>query len=82
MKRSIGILVALSLIISAAGASWAQSTLEKIDKSGTLIIGTRTGSPPFAFVNKNNDWVGFSIDLVEQTILPGLSKKLNKPIKL
>lgn len=81
MKRSVGILVGL-IFIAAAGASWAQSTLEKIDKSGTLVIGTRTGSPPFAFVNKNNEWVGFSIDLVEQTILPGLSKKLNKPIKL
>ncbi len=82
MKRSVAIFVGLAFIVSAASASWAQSTLEKIDKSGALIIGTRTGSPPFAFVNKNNDWVGFSIDLVEQAILPGLSKKLNKPIKL
>src|SRR5262245_19556558 len=60
----------------------AQSTLEKIDKSGTLIIGTRTGSPPFAYVNKNNEWVGFSIDLVEQAILPALNKKLNKSVKI
>jgi polar amino acid transport system substrate-binding protein len=60
----------------------AQSTLEKIDKSGVLVIGTRTGSPPFAYVNQKNEWVGFSIDLVDQTILPVLSKKLNKSIKL
>src|SRR6266540_977301 len=46
----------------------AETTLEKIDKNGALIIGTRTGSPPFAYVNKNNDWVGFSIDLVEKAI--------------
>lgn len=81
MKPSVGIIIGLALI-AAASASSAQSTLEKIDKSGALIIGTRTGSPPFAFVNKNNEWVGFSIDLVEQAILPGVSKKLNKPIKL
>ncbi|HSQ13618.1 MAG TPA: transporter substrate-binding domain-containing protein [Candidatus Deferrimicrobium sp.] len=74
-------LVAVCLV-AAVGSAQAQSTLEKIDKSGTLIIGTRTGSPPFAYVNKNNEWVGFSVDLVERTILPGLSKKLNKQIKL
>src|SRR5437867_4105790 len=60
----------------------AETTLEKIDKNGALIIGTRTGSPPFAYVNKNNDWVGFSIDLVEKGIIPVISKKLNKQIKL
>jgi len=60
----------------------AQTTLEKIDKSGVLVIGTRTGSPPFAYVNKNNEWVGFCIDLVEKGILPVLHQKLNKNIKL
>jgi glutamate/aspartate transport system substrate-binding protein len=57
-------------------------TLEKIDKGGVLVIGTRTGSPPFGYINKNNEWVGFCIDLVEKTILPVLHQKLNKNIKL
>ena len=60
----------------------AQSTLDKIEKTGTLTIGTRTGSPPFAFVNKNNEWVGFAIDLVEQAILPLIAKKIGKSAKL
>jgi ABC-type amino acid transport substrate-binding protein len=47
-----------------------------------LTIGTRTGSPPFGYINKNNEWVGFSIDLVEQTILPLIAKKLGKQVKL
>ena len=81
MKRCL-IVGVIALITSFGSLANAQSTLEKIDKSGTLIIGTRTSSPPFAYVNKNNEWVGFSIDLVEQAIVPGLSKKLNKPIKL
>ena len=80
MKRSLIVLVfALATSISVVGA---ETTLEKIDKSGTLVIGTRTGSPPFGYVNKNNEWGGFSIDLVEKAILPALSKKLNKQIKL
>ncbi|HET9915844.1 MAG TPA: transporter substrate-binding domain-containing protein, partial [Candidatus Binatia bacterium] len=82
MKPSVGFFVAVFLGITATSSSFAQGTLEKIDKSGTLIIGTRTGSPPFAYINKNNEWVGFSIDLVEQTILPALNKKLGKQIKL
>jgi ABC-type amino acid transport substrate-binding protein len=70
------------IILVGTGLGQTQTTLEKIDKSGTLMIGTRTGSPPFAYVNKSNEWVGFSIDLVEQAILPVLNKKLNKQIKV
>ena len=75
-------LVTACVLLSPLSVSWSETTLEKIDRSGTLTIGTRTGSPPFAYVNKNNEWVGFSIDLVEKAILPVLNKKLNKQIKL
>jgi glutamate/aspartate transport system substrate-binding protein len=78
-------LLLLALLITFAGTvtvARAETTLERIGQTGILTIGTRTGSPPFAYVNKNNEWVGFSIDLVETAILPLLSKKLNKPIKL
>jgi ABC-type amino acid transport substrate-binding protein len=82
MKQiGIGLLIGLFLAAGAGGGS-AQTTLDKIEKSGVLTIGTRTGSPPFAYVNKDNQWVGFSIDLVEKAILPVLSKKLNKQVKL
>jgi len=70
------------ILLLGFGPASAQPTLEKIDKSGVIVIGTRTGSPPFAYVDKNNEWVGFSIDLVEKAILPALGKKLNKQIKL
>ena len=79
--RRLGVWVVSMLLASFAPVS-AQTTLEKIDKSGVFVIGTRTGSPPFAYVNKNNEWVGFSIDLVEKAVLPALAKKLNKQIKL
>src|SRR5947208_13419297 len=83
MKRVVVILLAaVFLIFMNMRSGGADTTLEKINRTGTLTIGTRTGSPPFAYINKNNDWVGFSIDLVEQAILPVLSKKLGKQIKL
>jgi len=68
------------LMVSAPAA--AESTLEKIDKSATLTIGTRRGSPPFAYINQKNEWVGFSIDLVERAVVPAIQKKLNKQVKL
>jgi ABC-type amino acid transport substrate-binding protein len=83
MTRLLALLLTVTLGFGLAAPALAQSpTLDKINQSGTLTIGTRTGSPPFAFVNKDNQWVGFSIDLVEQAILPALSKKLGKEIKL
>jgi polar amino acid transport system substrate-binding protein len=82
MKSLLFFLAILIGFAASAGVVRGQTTLEKINQTGVLIIGTRTGSPPFAYVNKNNEWVGFSIDLVETSIVPLLSKKLNKPVKL
>ena len=83
MTRFLALALAAVLAFGAAAPAFAQSgTLDKIGQSGTLVIGTRTGSPPFAYVNKDNQWVGFSIDLVEQAIVPALSKKLGKDIKV
>lgn len=82
MRRFPWLLLAIILPVGVAPRLWAEPTLEKIDRTGVLIIGTRTGSPPFAYVNKKNEWVGFSIDLVEKAILPAIAKKLGKKIKL
>ena len=82
MRRLVFWLALVCLTIRSAAWAHAETTLEKIERTGVLTIGTRTGSPPFAYVNKNNEWVGFSIDLVEKSILPVISKKLNKTIKL
>ncbi len=80
MKRAMTFLLALAL--GAAAPAMAETTLEKITRTGALTIGTRTGSPPFAYIDKQNEWVGFSIDLVEQLILPAVSKKIGKSVKL
>jgi len=86
MRRFLASLVALALFASTVTPALAQApvqgTLERINQTGTLIIGTRTGSPPFAYVNAKNEWVGFSIDLVEELVKPALEKKLNKTIKV
>src|SRR4029450_9118796 len=82
MRRLLLLLATVIAIAGSITVSRAKTTREKINQTGFLTIGTRTGSPPFAYVNKSNEWVGFSIELVETSILPLISKKLNKQIKL
>src|SRR5881397_3322473 len=83
MKRGLVVLLALVLMATPLSSAFAQSqTLDKIKEAGVLTIGTRTGSPPFAYINKNNEWVGFTIDLVEQLVKPEVEKAVGKSIKV
>ena len=83
MKRMLALFLMLTFVAAAVAPAVAQDgTVDKIKRTGVLTIGTRTGSPPFAYVNKNNEWVGFTIDLVEQLIVPALAKEVGKPVKL
>src|SRR5256885_10238338 len=83
MNRVVVILLAaVFLIFMNARSGGADTTLEKINRTGILTIGTRTGSPPFAYVNKNNEWVGFSIDLVEMLVKPEVAKAAGKAIQI
>jgi polar amino acid transport system substrate-binding protein/glutamate/aspartate transport system substrate-binding protein len=82
MTRVIALALTMAVALMSATPALAQDTLEKIKTSGVLTIGTRTGSPPFAYVNKSNEWVGFSIDLVEMLIKPEIEKAVGKPIKV
>ena len=47
---------------SIAQAS-AQSILNEVQQRGTLRVATVTGSPPFAFTDKNGNLEGFDIDI-------------------
>ncbi len=82
MKKGISLLLFLTIVLCFSVTALAETTLEKINRTGVLTIGTRTGVQGFAFVNDKKEWVGFSIDLVEQAIAPEISKKLGKPIKV
>jgi ABC-type amino acid transport substrate-binding protein len=83
MKRALTFLLVLALAALPAGPALAQSgTLDKIASTGVMTIGTRTGSPPFAYINKSNEWVGFSIDLVDQLVKPEVEKAVGKPIRI
>src|SRR6266545_265984 len=82
MKKMVALTLVLAVLVGGVAPALAETTLEKIARTETLTIGTRTGSPPFAYVNGKNEWVGFSIELVEQLVLPAISQKVGKPVKL
>ena len=81
MRRVLSIVGVAAIVLGLAVTGWAaESTLEKINRTGVFTVGTRTASPPFGYINKQNEWVGFSIDLA-RLVHKNIEKKLNKPIK-
>ncbi len=81
MRRVLSSVVASLVVLGLAAASWAaETTLEKINRTGVFTVGARTASPPFGYINKQNEWVGFSIDLT-RLIHKNIEKKLGKSIK-
>jgi ABC-type amino acid transport substrate-binding protein len=81
MRRALRhAVVVAALLGSAATSAAAETTLEKINRSGVFTVGTRTASPPFGYINKQNEWVGFSIDLA-RLVHKNLEKRLKKSIK-
>jgi polar amino acid transport system substrate-binding protein len=72
--------LAALLVLGATGVALAETTLEKIGRTGTFVVGTRTGSPPFGFIDKQNNWGGFSVDLAK-LVHGNIEKKVGKPVK-
>ena len=81
MRRALYLISATAAILGLGTCALAaETTLEKINRTGVFTVGTRTASPPFGYINKQNEWVGFSIDLA-QLVHKAIEKKLGKTIK-
>src|SRR5262249_44066349 len=81
MRRCVAMALASAFLLGTAAPVLAETVLEKIGRTGVLTAGTRGTTIPFAFINEKNEWIGFSIDLLE-AIRARLEKKLGKRIKL
>jgi polar amino acid transport system substrate-binding protein len=82
MPRKLA-LVVLTLLLTATPQvpSWAGTVLDRIKQTGAIVAGTRKDSIPFAYINEQGKWVGYSLDILEW-IRRDTEKKLGKPIKL
>jgi len=56
-------------------------TLKKIDDSGTVVLGHRTNSPPFAFLDGDGKPIGYSLDLCE-IVVEEVGNELGKSIRV
>lgn len=82
MARKIALtILTLLLTTTCHTASLAGEILEKIKETGVITAGTRKDAIPFAYINEQGEWVGYSIDILE-TIRQDIEKKLGQPIKL
>lgn len=83
MKRKKGSIVSLAIgflcLLSQRGL--AETVLEKIQRTETLTVGARNDAVPFGFIDKNEGWTGYSVDLL-QLIHQRLEQELGKSIKL
>lgn len=85
LKRSIGVVQwAMVLLFSSWAvlpAAHAETVLEKVARTGKLTAGTRTDAVPFAYLNQDGEWVGYSVDLLEQ-IRSQLAQQLRRSVEL
>src|SRR5262249_49663081 len=59
--------------------TYTSPTLKRIDATGTVRIGHRTSSPPFAFLNEKKKPIGYSLDLCE-VVVDEISQEVGKPL--
>jgi glutamate/aspartate transport system substrate-binding protein len=74
-------LLAAVVAIMAVGPSAAQQlsgTLQKINDSGTIVLGHRDASPPFSFLDEKKQPAGYSVDLCLR-IVEAVKTKLGRP---
>lgn len=82
MKRNLAI-AALTLLFSGGLSlpSWAETVMEKVMRTGVLTAGTRTHTAPFAYMNEQEQLVGYSIDMLDR-IRQEMEAQLGKEITL
>jgi len=61
-----------------AAAPLASPTLDSIKSSGVLTVGVRDNSYPFSYLDNNNAYLGYSVE-ISNAIIAAIKQKLNMP---
>jgi glutamate/aspartate transport system substrate-binding protein len=86
MKLFSTLLAAFGLALTFAGGSPASAqelygTLKKINDSGTIVVGHRESSIPFAYLDENQEPIGYTMDLCMK-IVERIEEELGKDIEV
>ncbi len=68
-RRTVRLVALAGMLLSLAAfarPALGESTLDTIKSRGTLIAGVKYDTPPFGFVDQNNQVAGFDVDLVRE----------------
>ena len=63
MRKLLSVSIFGVLLGLWTGAALAQSTLDKVKKSGEMLAGVRSDNPPMAFRDEKGEWTGFAVDV-------------------
>lgn len=61
--------------------SWAETVVEKVQRTGVFSAGVRQDAVPFSYIDENNELEGYAVDLIE-LIHQRLETELNQSIRL
>ncbi|HEY9639166.1 MAG TPA: amino acid ABC transporter substrate-binding protein [Coleofasciculaceae cyanobacterium] len=74
----------LTVVFSISGVAQTnppESVLDRVARTGVLNAGTRTDAPPFAYLDAEGQWVGYSLEML-YLIQAGLEQQLNRQVQL
>jgi ABC-type amino acid transport substrate-binding protein len=78
MKRVLSVALLASLLASPVMGAELTGKLKSIAETKTILIGHRTESIPFSFVDTNGEPMGYSIDLCKR-VAAGIQQQLKLP---
>ncbi len=68
------------ILLGISPIAFAESALDRIEKTGKVNMGHREGAVPFGFMNEKGEWIGFDMDLGAE-LHKALEAKLGKKIE-
>lgn len=74
-------MIAALLALAPPGTTWAEHVLDRIERTGIFNAGTRADALPFAYRDKKDRLVGFSVDLLDE-IHKRLEQRFGRPIEM
>ena len=80
-KLSIALFGIMASFIMLQNPAKAETVLEKVAQTGTLIVATRTDVVPYSYVDDKGELVGYSVEVVE-LIRKQLEKELGRKVEV
>lgn len=73
----------LSLVwsLGLATVAQAETVLEKVGRTGVLTVGTRLDLVPYSYFNDKQEWVGFSVDILN-LVKAEVEKQVGRPVTI